>query len=278
MKNMYTVQLHDTVILQKEKLETIIEKYLFTIFNKSYNTIFVKNQEVVYINEDSKEIHEGEIIDFKQGPSEPNQQFPTFLYSIKDIHKDVIHKDIPYYNIKNDTPRGSYQLKYYDNWVPFYYKQISNYNLQDIQSFLEYNIRVYGDNIEKIKYNIQKYFGISYYTSGLVYKQYRDSQPLKNIIGNNIVKIRYVLKTISSIPNNIKEDYIFIWNSNYIMQGDHVFIRDDINNDTLISNTNKKYINTGILRKNNTNTFINIDNNSDLTKFRKHNKYNLLIK
>ena len=202
MKNMYTVQLHDTVILQKEKLETIIEKYLFTIFNKSYNTIFVKNQEVVYINEDSKEIHEGEIIDFKQGPSEPNQQFPTFLYSIKDIHKDVIHKDIPYYNIKNDTPRGSYQLKYYDNWVPFYYKQISNYNLQDIQSFLEYNIRVYGDNIEKIKYNIQKYFGISYYTSGLVYKQYRDSQPLKNIIGNNIVRNIKILCNIEGYKTN----------------------------------------------------------------------------
>lgn len=99
-----------------------------------------------------------------------------------------------------------------------------------------------------------------------------------NIIKNNIIKIKYLLKNISVLPDNIKENFVFIWNSKYIMKGDHIFVTDDVNGDVLISNTDIEYINIGILRKNNPNTFINIDNTSDLTKFRKHTKYNYLIK
>ena len=99
-----------------------------------------------------------------------------------------------------------------------------------------------------------------------------------NIIGNNIIKINYSKKNKLLLPNNIDEEHVFIWNSNYIMESHHIFLKKDIISDILVSNTIPEYINVGILRKNDINNIINIDNTTDLIKFRKHNKYNFLIK
>ena len=90
------------------------------------------------------------------------------------------------------------------------------------------------------------------------------------------------IENISVIPEGlineyINDNYIFIWNTNYIMINDHTFMKNDIINDIMISNTNNKYINIGILRKKITNTFKNINNSQDLDTFRKHKKMNSTI-
>ena len=215
-------------------------------------------------------------------------QYRKDLFVLKDYINNIQHitdkkfdKDVLSLEINNKKFLGNnpffeiYKKLDYTNLLRKFQYQLITYSSKTSDINIAYIYHSYNANELDV---VNFVYSLQYIPNNVPIYILTNHSMFDNIIGNNIVKIRYVLKTISSIPNNIKEDYIFIWNSNYIMQGDHVFIRDDINNDTLISNTNKKYINTGILRKNNTNTFINIDNNSDLTKFRKHNKYNLLIK
>ena len=90
------------------------------------------------------------------------------------------------------------------------------------------------------------------------------------------------IENISVIPEGlineyINDNYIFIWNTNYIMINDHTFMKNEITNDIMISNMNNKYINIGILRKKITNTFKNIINSQDVDTFRKHKKRNTTI-
>ena len=54
-------------------------------------------------------------------------------------------------------------------------------------------------------------------------------------------------------------------------------MKNEITNDIMVSNTNNKYINIGILRKKITNAFKNINNSPDLDTFRKHKKMNNVI-
>ena len=101
---------------------------------------------------------------------------------------------------------------------------------------------------------------------------------MSNIRTISVDKIENISTIPASLINDcINEQYIFIWNTNYIMINDHTFMKNEITNDIMVSNTNNKYINIGILRKKITNTFKNINNSQDLDTFRKHKKVNSII-
>tara|TARA_Y100000992_G_scaffold121047_1_gene79335 strand:- start:754 stop:1062 length:309 start_codon:yes stop_codon:yes gene_type:complete len=99
---------------------------------------------------------------------------------------------------------------------------------------------------------------------------------------NNVEKIN-----VDTIPNMSVDlinqyitdnNYIFVWNANYIMMNDHIFMKNDImDNNIMISNSNYKYVNVGILRKKNGNAFKNIETQVDLVTFRKHKKMHSIV-
>ena len=53
MKIIYNISLPQKI--EKDKLETIVEKYMFTNCIKSYNTIFEEGDEVIYIIDSDEE-------------------------------------------------------------------------------------------------------------------------------------------------------------------------------------------------------------------------------
>lgn len=98
---------------------------------------------------------------------------------------------------------------------------------------------------------------------------------------NNVRKIN--IDTIPSMSVDLinqyitENNYIFAWNTNYIMMNDHDFMKNEIINDIMISNSNWKYVNVGILRKKIGNMFKNIDTQVDLATFRKHKKMHTIV-
>lgn len=216
-------------------------------------------------------------------------QYHKDLFVLKDYINNI--QQITDNNFDNDELWLQINNKKFLHHNPFFeiYKKLDYTILLDN---FQNKINKFSENITNINiaYIYQSYnnteldvvnflYSLQYIPSNVNVYILTNHNMFDNIIDNNIIKVNWMFKNKSSLlPDNIKEDYVFIWNSNYVMKGDHIFIREDINDDILLSNTIKKYINTGILRKNNTNTFLNIDSHTDLIKFRKHNKYNLLIK
>lgn len=110
-----------------------------------------------------------------------------------------------------------------------------------------------------------------------------------NFISIDNVEIVILENTSKSLQLIVKElainsDYVFSWDTQYVMKDDHIFIDNEINNERiLISNSNNnKYKNTGILRKMNylLHTNEKIDNNNDISlasNFRKHHKKNIIL-
>lgn len=205
-----------------------------------------------------------------------NYHIKLFDKSENDVINKILHdKDVEYNLLFNNYKKINYNNlfnKFKSKELTFSNK-ITNLNIAYIYFAYDTSLFTVSNLLNSIRY-IPNNSNIYIFTNNSdIFNDICNF--MSNIIAIEVDKIGNM--SIDLINKYIKEEYIFIWNPNYIMINDHIFIENEIIDDIMISNTNDKYIGIGILRKKITNAFKNINTANELRTFRKHNKMHNII-